>query len=34
MGVPGRAVTTAEEFNAALAEAVKEPGPRLIEVRM
>ncbi|MDE2377355.1 acetolactate synthase large subunit [Bradyrhizobium sp.] len=34
MGVPGRAVTTADEFNAALAEAVAEPGPRLIEVQM
>jgi len=34
MGVPGRAVTTAEEFNKALAEAVAEPGPRLIEVLM
>ncbi|UGY12151.1 acetolactate synthase large subunit [Bradyrhizobium septentrionale] len=34
MGVPGRAVTTADEFNKALAEAVAEPGPRLIEVQM
>jgi acetolactate synthase-1/2/3 large subunit len=34
MGVPGRAVTTADEFNQALAEAVAEPGPRLIEVLM
>ncbi|MBR0758643.1 acetolactate synthase large subunit [Bradyrhizobium jicamae] len=34
MGVPGRAVTTADEFNKALAEAIAEPGPRLIEVRM
>ncbi|WP_157791141.1 thiamine pyrophosphate-dependent enzyme, partial [Bradyrhizobium japonicum] len=34
MGVPGRAVTNAEEFNKALAEAVAEPGPRLIEVQM
>ena len=34
MGVAGRAVTTADEFNAALAEAVAEPGPRLIEVQM
>ncbi|MCA6103664.1 acetolactate synthase large subunit [Bradyrhizobium australafricanum] len=34
MGVPGRAVTTADEFNKALAEAVAEPGPRLIEVHM
>jgi acetolactate synthase-1/2/3 large subunit len=33
MGVPGRAVTTADEFNKALAEAVAEPGPRLIEVQ-
>ena len=28
MGVPGRAVTNADEFNKALAEAVAEPGPR------
>jgi acetolactate synthase-1/2/3 large subunit len=34
MGVPGRAVTTADEFNAALAEANAEFGPRLIEVQM
>lgn len=34
MGVPGRAVTTADEFNEALAEATAEQGPRLIEVRM
>jgi acetolactate synthase I/II/III large subunit len=34
MGVAGRAVTSAEEFNKALAEAVAEPGPRLIEVQM
>ena len=34
MGVPGRAVTNADEFNKALAEAVAEPGPRLIEVLM
>src|ERR1700723_75101 len=34
MGVAGRAVTTADEFNVALAEAIAEPGPRLIEVRM
>ena len=34
MGVPGRAVTNADEFNKALAEAVAEPGPRLIEVQM
>src|SRR6195256_4252156 len=34
MGVPGRAVTTADEFVKALAEAVPEQGPRLIEVRM
>ena len=34
MGVPGRAVTTADEFNKALAEAVAERGPRLIEVQM
>jgi acetolactate synthase I/II/III large subunit len=34
MGVGARAVTSAEEFNKALAEAIAEPGPRLIEVQM
>jgi acetolactate synthase-1/2/3 large subunit len=34
MGVPGRAVTTADEFVKALAEGVAEKGPRLIEVQM
>jgi len=34
MGVQGRAVTTVDEFVAALAEAIPEHGPRLIEVRM
>jgi len=34
MGVPGRAVRTADEFNSALAEAKAEAGPRLIEVQM
>jgi acetolactate synthase I/II/III large subunit len=34
MGVPGRAVTTADDFNRALAEAMAEKGPRLIEVQM
>jgi acetolactate synthase I/II/III large subunit len=34
MGVQGRVVTTADEFNKALAEAIPEKGPRLIEVRM
>jgi acetolactate synthase-1/2/3 large subunit len=34
MGVPGRAVDTTDDFNKALAEAVAEQGPRLIEVRM
>jgi len=34
MGVPARAVTNADDFNKALAEAVAEPGPRLIEVQM
>src|SRR5467141_1815547 len=34
MGVQGRAVTTADEFNEALAEAIPEKGPRLIEVQM
>jgi len=32
MGVPGRAVTTADEFNKALEEAMGEKGPHLIEV--
>ena len=34
MGVPGRAVSTADEFNKALAEGIAEQGPRLIEVQM
>jgi acetolactate synthase-1/2/3 large subunit len=34
MGVEGRAVTTAEAFSAALADANAEKGPRLIEVVM
>ena len=34
MGVAGRAVASADEFNKALAEAVAEPGPWLIEVQM
>ncbi|QPF83541.1 acetolactate synthase large subunit [Bradyrhizobium genosp. L] len=34
MGVPGRAVTTVDAFNQALADAVAEPGPRLIEVQI
>jgi acetolactate synthase-1/2/3 large subunit len=34
MGVEGRAVTTADEFNKALADFVPTKGPRLIEVRM
>ena len=34
MGVPGRAVATADDFNKALAEANAEQGPRLIEVQM
>jgi acetolactate synthase-1/2/3 large subunit len=34
MGVPGRAVTSADELNKVLEEAVREPGPRLIEVQM
>jgi len=34
MGVPGRAVSTADDFNKALAEGVAEKGPRLIEVQM
>jgi acetolactate synthase I/II/III large subunit len=31
MGVPARRVTTADDFNAALAEAFSEPGPHLID---
>ena len=34
MGVPAVAVASADEFNKALANAVAEPGPRLIEVQM
>jgi acetolactate synthase I/II/III large subunit len=34
MGVPGRAVTSVDDFVKALADAVAEPGPRLIEVQM
>jgi len=34
MGVAARAVTSADELNKALAEAIAEPGPRLIEVQM
>jgi acetolactate synthase-1/2/3 large subunit len=34
MGVPGRAVTTADELVKALAEAIPHQGPRLIEVQM
>jgi acetolactate synthase-1/2/3 large subunit len=34
MGVAGRAVTTADDFTKALAEAVADKGPRLIEVQM
>ncbi|HVV41005.1 MAG TPA: acetolactate synthase large subunit [Nitrobacter sp.] len=34
MGVPGRAVTTADDFNKALKDAVAEKGPSLIEVQM
>src|SRR6201986_20222 len=33
MGVEGRAVTTADDFNKALAEAIAAEGPRLIEVQ-
>ncbi len=32
MGIPGRTVTTADEFSKALKDAVAEKGPRLIEV--
>jgi acetolactate synthase-1/2/3 large subunit len=34
MGVAGRVVATADDFVKALAEAIAEPGPRLIEVQM
>src|SRR3974390_3385326 len=34
MGVAARAATSADAFNKALAEAIAEPGPRLIEVQM
>jgi acetolactate synthase-1/2/3 large subunit len=34
MGVPGSAVDNADNFNKALAEAIAEKGPRLIEVQM
>ena len=34
MGVAGRSVKTADDFNKALAEAIGEKGPRLIEVVM
>ena len=34
MGVAARAVATADDLNKALAEAITEPGPRLIEVQM
>ena len=34
MGVPGRAVSNVDDFVKALDEAVKEKGPRLIEVQM
>lgn len=34
MGVPGRSVTSADDFNKALTEAMGQKGPRLIEVVM
>jgi acetolactate synthase-1/2/3 large subunit len=34
MGVPGRSVTTAEDFHKALTDSVAQKGPRLIEVVM
>ncbi|WP_321786847.1 acetolactate synthase large subunit [Paraburkholderia sp. J94] len=34
MGVPGVAVETAEDFYKAMNDSVREPGPRLIEVRL
>jgi acetolactate synthase-1/2/3 large subunit len=33
MGIEGRAVTSADEFNQALADFVPTQGPRLIEVQ-
>jgi len=33
MGVEGRAVTSADEFNKALADFIPAKGPRLIEVQ-
>ena len=34
MGVPGRAVRTADELDKALEQAVRERGPRVVEVQM
>ncbi|MGQ0682534.1 thiamine pyrophosphate-dependent enzyme [Bradyrhizobium sp.] len=34
MGVPGRAVADVDDFVKALAEAIADPGLRLIEVQM
>ena len=34
MGVPAMAVETAEGFHRALVDSAREPGPRLIEVRL
>jgi acetolactate synthase-1/2/3 large subunit len=34
MGVPGVAVETAEDFYKAMTDSTREPGPRLIEVRL
>ena len=34
MGVAAQSVETAEDFSRALADGVREKGPRLIEVRM
>jgi acetolactate synthase-1/2/3 large subunit len=34
MGVPGVSVANAEDFHKELANSVKTPGPRLIEVQM
>ncbi|WP_255378684.1 thiamine pyrophosphate-dependent enzyme [Pelomonas sp. KK5] len=34
MGVPGIAVEDAQSFHKALTDANREPGPRLIEVRL
>jgi acetolactate synthase-1/2/3 large subunit len=34
MGVPATPVETAQDFTRVLADAVRQPGPKLIEVRL